>query len=141
MSTSAPLNRRSFLKGAGTAAAATVAAGALATPALADETAEEPVPTASCEFGQFDENGVYTPAFLIPPAPISDHDVVETYDADVVVVGMGLSGICAARAALEEGASSAPAASWGAAAGCARARRTKRWGCRPRRSGRRPGLC
>lgn len=105
MSTSAPLNRRSFLKGAGTAAAATVTAGAMASAALADDAAETPAPAASCEFGQFDENGVYTPAFLIPPAPISDDDVVETYDADVVVVGMGLSGICAARAALEEGAS------------------------------------
>ena len=105
MSTSAPLNRRSFLKGAGAAAASTVAAGAMTSAALASEAAETPAPAASCEFGQFDENGVYTPAFLIPPAPISDDDVVEAYDADVVVVGMGLSGICAARAALEEGAS------------------------------------
>lgn len=99
-----PVNRRSFLKGAG-ALAATAAVAAPAA-ALADATADEtPAPAASCQFGQFDENGIYTPGFLVKPDPIDESTVVETYEADVVVVGMGLSGICAARAALEAGAS------------------------------------
>ena len=36
---------------------------------------------------------------------MDESTLVETVEADVVVVGMGLAGICAARAALEEGAS------------------------------------
>ncbi len=107
---SARLDRRSFLKGAGAMAGAAALATAGASAALADESAdaaseEAPAPVVETEFGQFDERGIYTPSFLVKPAPIDESMLVETYDADVVVIGMGLSGICAARAALEAGAS------------------------------------
>ena len=36
---------------------------------------------------------------------MDEADIVEEYEADVVVVGMGMAGICAARSALENGAS------------------------------------
>ncbi|NLP22901.1 MAG: FAD-dependent oxidoreductase, partial [Syntrophomonadaceae bacterium] len=44
------------------------------------------------------------PSFLKPPAPIADSEITETITADVVVIGGGMSGLCAAMAAAEEGA-------------------------------------
>ena len=40
-----------------------------------------------------------------PPEPIVDSDIKETYDADVVVVGAGMSGTVAALVAAQQGAS------------------------------------
>ena len=43
-------------------------------------------------------------AFEIPPAPIADDQITETYQGAVVVVGSGVSGlVCGARAAEELG--------------------------------------
>lgn len=44
------------------------------------------------------------PSFLKAPAPIKDSEIKETLEADVVVVGAGMSGICAAASAAEAGA-------------------------------------
>ena len=97
------INRRSFLKGAAMTGAAALAAGmAGCAPKTQSESLAE---TGGSEFGTFDADGVYTPSFLIAPDPVDESTLVETVEADVVVVGMGLAGICAARAALEEGAS------------------------------------
>lgn len=115
---SGTLDRRDFLRGAGALGGA-AALGALASSASAPVSARasektdsaaadgevSAAPAATTPFGQFDERGIYTPSFLIPPAPIDEASVTETLEADVVVIGMGLAGICAARAALEEGAS------------------------------------
>lgn len=110
------MDRRSFLKGAAlTAGAATAlplfagcspSGGSNAADASgANGAADAPVQAAASEWGSFDENGFFTPSFLIPPEPIPEDAIVEEFEADVAVIGMGLAGMCAARAALEEGAS------------------------------------
>lgn len=42
-------------------------------------------------------------SFEIPPAPIAENDIVETFEADVVVVGAGTAGLVTAASAAEEG--------------------------------------
>ncbi|WP_110953537.1 FAD-dependent oxidoreductase [Anaerosinus massiliensis] len=44
------------------------------------------------------------PSFLKTPTPIKDSDIKETVEADVVVVGAGMAGLCAAISAAQEGA-------------------------------------
>ena len=87
MSTFAPCSRRSFVAGSAFAAAALAA-----TPAFADES------TAAAE-----ATGPQLPSFLDAPEPIDESQISATYDADVVVVGMGLAGVAAARTAAEAG--------------------------------------
>lgn len=98
------INRRSFLKGAAVLGGSAIMAAGLAGCAE-PKNAEQAAAEAAGTWGEFDKNGVYKPSFLITPDPIDESKVVDTFEADVVVVGMGLAGICAARSALEEGAS------------------------------------
>lgn len=67
-------------------------------------TADSVAPTGKTreKWGSFDEEGVFKPNFLIPPEPYETWD--EEVDVDVFVAGLGLSGICATRAATEAGA-------------------------------------
>ena len=77
--------RRNFIKTVGIAAAATsVVAGA----ALADEPGRNGVPH----------------TWEIVPEPIADEQIVETVDADAVIVGAGISGVAAFMYAAEGGA-------------------------------------
>lgn len=95
------LSRRAFL---GLGASAAVAAGAAglagcsqpqgATPTAA--TGDTAAPTASTAPGEF------VPNFMTAPAV--PETVAETKDCDVLVIGLGLSGCAAAKAAAEEGA-------------------------------------
>lgn len=85
------VTRRNFVKGAGLAAGATVAAGAAGV-ALADD--------AAAEQGAEEDN-----SWLGEEPQIDDADVEEVLTADVIVVGMADSGIPAIRAAVEEGVS------------------------------------
>ncbi len=85
------VTRRNFVKGAGLAAGATVAAGAAGV-ALADD--------AAAEQGAEEDN-----SWLGEEPQIVDADVEEVLTADVIVVGMADSGIPAIRAAVEEGVS------------------------------------
>ena len=97
------INRRSFLKGAAMTGAAALAAGmAGCAPKTQSESLAE---TGGSEFGTFDADGVYTPSCFLAPHPLDESTHGGTGVGEVVVVGMGLAGICAARAALEEGAS------------------------------------
>ncbi|MEC4176092.1 FAD-dependent oxidoreductase [Adlercreutzia sp. R7] len=91
------MDRRSFLKGAiATGAAATAAAAGAATLAGC---AAEPKGTAD---GKMASTGTY--AFETAPDPIPESDIVETVDADIVIIGAGFSGLCCALAAAENGA-------------------------------------
>ena len=92
MNTASTLSRRSFV--AGSAFAAGAAAASCVAPVLADEAAETTEGEAA---------GPQLPSFLEAPEPIADDQISETYDADVVVVGMGLAGVAAARTAAEAG--------------------------------------
>lgn len=86
------ISRRSFLGLGATAAMAAGAAGlATAAPAVADEAVASNVP------------GEFVPNFMVAPEPPAE--VAETKDCDVLVIGLGLAGCAAAKAAAEEGAS------------------------------------
>ncbi|MDR1185625.1 MAG: FAD-binding protein [Coriobacteriales bacterium] len=112
------LDRRAFLKGAGLVGLTAAGLGASlsgcspSTSTSGSGSSNSDVAAgggeaagAGGDWGVFDENGVLTPKFLIAPDSISESDIVENFEADVVVIGFGLAGICAARSALENGAS------------------------------------
>ena len=84
----ANLSRRSFISGTAAVASTATLAGTV-TSALADEA---------------QESTAYTPSFMQAPAPIDAADIKETVDADIVIIGSALSGLCACRAAVENGA-------------------------------------
>ena len=42
-------------------------------------------------------------AFEIPPEPIADEDIAETFEAEVIVVGSGTAGLVAANSLLDQG--------------------------------------
>ena len=84
----ANLSRRSFISGTA-AVASTAALAGTVTSALADEA---------------QESTAHTPSFMQAPAPIDAADIKETVDADIVIIGSALSGLCACRAAVENGA-------------------------------------
>ena len=82
------IDRRSFVAGAALAGAAVAAAPVVS--ACADE--------ASAQAADYT-----TPSFLDAPEPIADDQIVETLECDVVVCGLGIAGVAAARAAAEAG--------------------------------------
>ena len=92
------ISRRGFI-GMGGVAAATVGVGALAGCSAQSSTAAG---SASVSTGA---TAVDTPSFLTIPDAISDDEVAETHDYEIVVVGAGNSGIGAVVAALNAGAS------------------------------------
>lgn len=90
------LSRRSFLLGAGVAGAGMIGGGLAACAPASPSANAAHAPEGLAESG----NG--EPAFL-QIAPIDEAAITETIDADVVVIGMGLAGTAAFRAAAEEG--------------------------------------
>lgn len=89
------LTRKSFLRGAG----AGVMAGGLAATGLAGNAAHAE------EAGADAATASEVPAWLGEEPAITDADVSQTLEADVVVVGLSNAGTCAVRAAVEEGSS------------------------------------
>lgn len=90
---STAVSRRSFIAGASALGATGIAGvAAQAAPARADEGAEAAA-------------APVVPSFLAEPDPISDDQIAQTLECDVCVVGLGVAGIAAARAAAEAGLS------------------------------------
>lgn len=88
------MSRRSFVAGAAAAGAAVAGASMAAGAASADEAAAPAGVTADSKW-----------AFEIAPDPIADDQIAETKQADVVVVGCGMSGMVTAASAAEGGLS------------------------------------
>ena len=106
------VSRRSFVAGAAGLAGAAAVAG-LAGTALADAPAEVASEAASEQPGRSGFSSATTDdmrtaptdtSWLTAPEGIADSEISETVEADVVVVGCGVAGLCAARAAAEAGA-------------------------------------
>ncbi|OUO91119.1 3-oxosteroid 1-dehydrogenase [Gordonibacter sp. An230] len=100
------LNRRDFLKGAG-ALGALGAMGTLASCAPASsKTAAGGAGEGSAADGALTaQSATQKWSFEIPPEPIADADIAETFSADVIVVGAGMAGTCCAVSAAEGGLS------------------------------------
>ncbi len=103
------ISRRNFVTGAatmaGVAAMASVATGALAEEASEHGEAVDPGSAGgfTAEGSDSMRNTPIETSWLTAPDPISDDQISETVDADVVVVGCGVAGLTAARAAAEQG--------------------------------------
>lgn len=99
------LSRRAFL---GLGATAAVAAGAASlagcAPAAKSDSAVSEDGAATDGAAASANPTEFTPSFLNPPAAIDESKVTETVDVDVCVVGLGLAGVCALRAASDAGA-------------------------------------
>lgn len=93
------LSRRSFLKSSAFAVAGVVGSGFIMSGCgngrKKDEQAANGKKTAA---------GSSEPSFMKAPQPIKDSEIASTLEADIVVVGAGMSGLCAAISAAEEGA-------------------------------------
>lgn len=99
MSKRLPIDRRQFI-GLGALAAA-----AAATTGLAGCSPQTAPKEASTDAGTSEAAADGTPSFLVAPEPIDDADITKTIEADIVIVGSGVAGLAAARAATEKGAS------------------------------------
>lgn len=91
------ITRRDFLKGAAASAAGLAAAGLLGGCAAPSQNEPESPSTPTPEPSAAD--------WRTAPAPVADSEIKETYDADVIIVGLGHAGIAASRAAVEKGVS------------------------------------
>jgi succinate dehydrogenase/fumarate reductase flavoprotein subunit len=109
---STKLNRRDFLKGAALVGAGALGAGALA--ACSPEEASDAPPSGSVAAGGTSDPTTRAAASdqadgkltWLPKEPtINDADVEAEVSADIIVIGCGVAGTCAVRAAAEDGAS------------------------------------
>lgn len=95
------LNRRGFLKGVGTVGAfgALGAAGAL----VGCSPKQQGAGDVDAKAGPLTAETVEQQwSFMIPPEPVPDSKIAETFSAEVVVVGAGMSGMCCAVSAAEQ---------------------------------------
>ena len=100
------LNRRNFVKGAAAATAVTAIA-ASGTAALASESASASADgekKAAANVMTADKYAETQWSFMVPPEPVPDDQIKETYTHDIVVVGAGMAGLCTAVSAAEKGA-------------------------------------
>jgi len=97
----ANISRRDFLKGAVAGVASVTAAGLVNTAALADE-----APAAAPEYITAESYANTKWKFEVMPAeyPIADEKISKVITHDIIVVGSGMSGLCTAVSAQEDGA-------------------------------------
>ncbi|OUO89880.1 hypothetical protein B5F40_09390 [Gordonibacter sp. An230] len=104
----AAFDRRSFLKGAMLAGAGTAAFGLVGCAANggASNEASSNASTGSGTAGQLNAETIDkgTWSFEVAPEPVAESEIVQTYEADIIVVGAGVSGLACAASATEEGA-------------------------------------
>lgn len=98
------MDRRHFLVGAGIVGTA-LGMGALA--GCSSDTQESPdqrgVSGSSTSNGMSKELSEMQWTFEIPPEPVSDSDIGETIEADIVIIGAGVAGLTCAAASLQAG--------------------------------------
>jgi succinate dehydrogenase/fumarate reductase flavoprotein subunit len=100
------IDRRLFLKGAAVGALGIVASGTIA--GCAENGTPASAAASSAEAGASHitaEQATKKWAFEIPPDPIPEADISETKEADIIIIGAGTAGLCAANTAVEAGAS------------------------------------
>jgi hypothetical protein len=108
MSQGNAIDRRDLLKGLA-AVSAVGAVGALAgcaapaTSGSAETDTQPEVSTTSTE-AMTAEKAAQKWEFEIPPDPIDESEITETFEADIVVIGAGVAGMTCAAAATEQGA-------------------------------------
>ncbi|MGI6106171.1 MAG: FAD-dependent oxidoreductase [Raoultibacter sp.] len=92
--------RRDFLKGAAVSAAGVVAAGSLvACSSGSGSSSSSSSSGSSGGLNSLDQKW----SFEVAPDPIPESDITETIEADVIVVGGGISGLVSAMSCLENG--------------------------------------
>ncbi len=99
--TAKDLTRRSFLKGSAITAAAAAAMGTLGACSSGTQTAS--TGETSSDVSVAEDNISNQVSFLHAPARIPDDEIVDTVDADIVVVGAGIGGLYAALGGVEAG--------------------------------------
>ena len=97
------VTRRGFVAGAGAVTAGVAAIGSTAI-ALADQGADATKTAEQAGSANATRSWGASYPWAAEPTPISDADVEEVIDADVAVVGLGIAGVSAFRAASEQGA-------------------------------------
>lgn len=99
-------DRRSFLKGAVLAGAGTAAFGLAGCASGSEGSGNAGSGEASGSAGHLNadtiNNGTWE--FEVAPEPVADSEITNTYEADIIVVGAGVSGLACAASATEEGA-------------------------------------
>ena len=100
------INRRLFLQGAGlTALAAAMASSFSLAGCSPNESNGASSGSNAAKAEGSGSGGSNEPAWFTAPEPIGDADIADTVEADVVVVGAGMSGIAAACSSAERGLS------------------------------------
>ena len=101
------IDRRNFLKGAMLAGAGAAAAGmaGCASGAADKAPADTDMPsTGSAGHLNADAINNGTWEFEVPPTPVAEDEITAVHEADIIVIGAGVSGLACAASATEEGA-------------------------------------
>ncbi len=104
------LSRRKFLQGALATGAVAASAGALAACSPSSSNSGSATSTSAGASGSPANEGLTAEsvkqkwAFEIAPEPISEDQITDTKEAEIIIVGAGTSGLCTAVAAAEAGA-------------------------------------